>query len=206
MTVHSRRGVQTRRSILTERLPASGNTALAASALIQATLGIEFTFAGLDKFADPNFTANFETFVRASPGTDNGVLSPIIRLLVLPNVAIAATLLKFTELGLGLVLLLGAAEVARRRFSGRLGAQHGYEAPVALVAALAGFADAGIALSIFLLEGGALPAIVSGRAFTTAIPVELLIVPFGVAIGWIVLGRFLVLRKPLNRSLIETEL
>src|SRR5207248_10379635 len=37
------------------RLPASGNTALAASALIQAALGIEFFLSGLNKFADPNF-------------------------------------------------------------------------------------------------------------------------------------------------------
>jgi len=34
------------------RLPASGNSALAASALIQATLGIEFVLSGLNKFAD----------------------------------------------------------------------------------------------------------------------------------------------------------
>lgn len=201
MSAQVRAETRRRRSILTRRIPSSGNAALGASALIQAVLGLEFTFAGLDKFADPDFTKNFEAFVRASPGTNGGILSPLIQGLVLPHVAIAAAVLQFAELGLGLVLLVGATEIARRRFSGRLGAQHGYEAPVALVAAAAGFAAAGLALSIFLLEGGVLPTIAPGRAFTSAIPVELLIVPFGIAIGWIELGRFLVLRQPFRQSL-----
>jgi hypothetical protein len=200
MSVQRRTENHIRRPILSSRLPASGNTALAASALIQAVLGIEFAFAGLDKFADRDFTAHFEVFVRASPGTNGGILAPLIQLLVLPNVAIAAAALEFIELGLGLVLLIGAAEIARRRFSGGLGAERGYEAPVALVAALAGFASAGLALSIFLLEGGVLPTVTPGRAFTSAIPVELLIVPFGIAIGWIELGRFLVLRQHLRQA------
>ncbi len=195
MTLQTRTEIHVRRPILSSRLPASGNTALAASALIQAALGLEFAFAGLDKLADADFTAHFEGFVRAMPGTNRGILAPLIQLLVLPNVAIAAAALEFIELGLGLVLLIGAAEIARRRFSGRLGAERGYEAPVALVAALAGFASAGLALSIFLLEGGVLPTITPGRAFTSAIPVELLIVPFGIAVGWIELGRCLVLRQ-----------
>jgi hypothetical protein len=190
--------MRTRHAILSERVPASGNAALAASALIQAGLGVEFSLAGLNKFADPDFVAHFEAFVRASPGTNSGLLAPLIQALVLPHVAIAAALLEFSELGLGLVLLIGAVEIARRRFSGRFGAQHGYEAPVALVAALAGFAAAGLALSIFLLEGGVLPTITPGRAFTSAIPVELLIVLFGAAVGWIELGRFRVL-KPQSR-------
>lgn len=195
MSIQTRSEIHVRRPILSSRLPASGNTALAASALIQAALGLEFAFAGLNKLADPDFTTHFEAFVRASPGTNSGILAPLIQLLVLPNVAIAAAALEFIELGLGLVLLIGTAEIARRRFSGRLGAERGYEAPVALVAALAGFASAGLALSIFLLQGGALPTITPGRAFTSAIPVELLIVPFGIAVGWIELGRYLVLRQ-----------
>jgi hypothetical protein len=32
-----------------------------------------------------------------------------------------------------------------------------------------------------------------GRAFTTAIPVELLLVPLGIAVAWMEAGRFLVL-------------
>jgi hypothetical protein len=184
------------RPISTRRLPASGNTALAASALIQAALGVEFTLAGLDKVADPMFVANFDAFVRANPGAANGILAPFVQLLVLPHVAIAATLIKLAELLIGPTLLIGAAEVARRRLSGPLGIQHGYEAVVALIASVAGVGAAGLTLSIFLLEGGVFPTIMPGRAFDTAIPVELLIVPFGISIAWLEFGRFLVLRRP----------
>jgi hypothetical protein len=174
-------------------MPASGNTALAASALIQAALGIEFVLSGLNKFADPHYIRNFNQFVSSNPGTTSGILSGLVKGLVLPNVAFFAILLQFTELTLGIVLLLGAVEVGRRRFSGRLGREHGYEAPVAFVAALAGLAVAGLSLSIAVLMGEQLPTIMPGRAFTTAIPVELLLVPLGVAVAWMEAGRFLVL-------------
>jgi len=183
-------------NITIRRLPASGNTALAASALIQAALGIEFTLSGLNKFADPNFVHNFKAFVAASPGTQHGLLAPLIHAVVQPNIAFFAGLTKYSELGLGIVLLLGALEVGRRRLSGRIGVEHGYEAPVALVAALAGLAAAGLSLSIALLMGESLPTITPGRALTTAIPVELLIVPLGIAVAWMEVGRFLVLRRP----------
>jgi hypothetical protein len=175
------------------RLPASGNTALAATALIQTALGVEFILSGLNKFADPHYIQNFDQFVRSNPGTNSGILSGLTKGLVLPNVAFFATVLQFTELFLGIVLLLGALEVGRRRFSGRFGREHGYEAPVALVGALAGLAVAGLTLSIAVLMGEQLPTIMPGRAFTTAIPVELLIVPLGIAIAWMEAGRFLVL-------------
>jgi hypothetical protein len=180
------------------RLPASGNTALAASALIQMALGIEFILSGLNKFADSRYVQNFNQFVSSNPGTTTGILSGLVKGLVLPNVAFFATVLKFAELALGIVLLLGAVEVGRRRFSGRVGREHGYEASVALVAALAGMAVAGLSLSIAVLMGEQLPTIMPGRAFTTAIPVELLIVPLGVAVAWMEAGRFLVLlrRRP----------
>lgn len=177
------------------RLPASGNTALAASALIQAALGIEFFLSGLNKFADPNFVRNFTLFVDSSPGTHGGLLGPVIRALVIPNIAFFAELTKYTELGLGIVLLLGALEVGRRRLAGGLGAEHGYEAPVALIAAFAGLAAAGLSLSIALLMGEQLPTITPGRALTTAIPVELLLVPLGIAVAWMEAGRFRVLHK-----------
>ncbi len=177
------------------RLPASGNAALAASALIQAALGIEFLLSGLNKFADPNFVGNFGRFVRSSPATSQGLLSPFIQSLVLPQLGLWASLIKFTELTLGLVLIVGAAEIARRRFQGHYARQYGYEAPVALVAALAGAVAAGLSLSIFLLNGGVLPTIVPGRAFTSAIPVELLIVPLGIAVAWLEANRFLVLSR-----------
>ena len=180
------------------RLPASGNTALAASALIQTALGIEFILSGLNKFADPHYVQNFKQFVSSNPGTQSGILSGLVKGLVLPNVAFFATLLQYTELILGIVLLLGAIEVGRRRLSGRVGRERGYEAQVALVAAVAGLAVAGLSLSIAVLMGEQLPTIMPGRAFTTAIPVELLIVPLGVAVAWMEAGRFLVLfrRQP----------
>ena len=177
------------------RLPASGNTALAASGLIQAALGIEFLLSGLNKLADPHFVQNFTAFVNGSPGTHTGVLAPLIRALVLPNIALFAELTKYTEVGLGIVLLLGALEVGRRRLSGRIGVEHGYEAPVALIAALAGLAAAGLSLSIALMMGEQLPTITPGRALTTAIPVELLLVPLGVAVAWMEAGRFRVLHR-----------
>lgn len=179
------------------RLPASGNTALAASALIQAVLGIEFALSGLDKFADPRFRQHFESFVQSSPGSQQGVFAGLIHTFVLPYVSVWAFVIKWTELLLGLILIIGAVEIARRRFSGRFGAAYGYEVPVALVSAMAGLTAAGLSLSIFLLEGGPLPTIRAGRAFTSAIPVELLIVPLGVAITWLEFGRFRVLRVAL---------
>ncbi len=190
----NRRTVKTRHH--PPRLPASGHTALATSALIQAVLGIEFLLSGLNKFADPRFDQNFEAFVRASPGSQRGLFSGLIHTLVLPNVGFWAFAIKWTELLLGLLLLIGAAEIGRRRFSGAFGAPHRYEASIALVAAIAGFITAGLSLSIFLLEGGVLPEIQPGRAFTSAIPVELLITPLGLAIAWLEVGRFRVLRRP----------
>jgi hypothetical protein len=178
-----------------KRLPASGNTALAASALIQAAIGLEFILSGLNKFADRTFVADFRAYVSASPGSHRGLFAPIVQQLVLPNIEIAADMTKFTELGLGLVLLAGAVEIARRRFQGGIGSARGYEAPVAFVAALAGLAAAGISFSIFMVNGGVFPTIMPGRAFTSAIPVELLIVPLGIAIAWLEFGRFLVLRR-----------
>ena len=94
------------------RLPASGNTALAASALIQAALGIEFFLSGMNKFADPNFVRNFTLFVNGSPGTRDGVMAPLIHALVLPNIAFFATLTKYTEIALGIVRLKWAAAVS----------------------------------------------------------------------------------------------
>jgi hypothetical protein len=195
MKTNLRPTAQFRPDRVSRRLPASGNTALAASALIQTALGIEFVLSGLNKFADPNYIQNFRQFVSTNPGTQSGILSGLVKTLVLPNVAFFATVLQFTELTLGLVLLLGAAEVGRRRFSARFGREHGYEAPVALVGALAGLAVAGLSLSIAILMGEQLPTIMPGRAFTTAIPVEILIVPLGVAVAWMEAGRFLVLYR-----------
>jgi hypothetical protein len=187
--------VPVRALVSAKRLPASGNTALASSAVVQAALGIEFALSGLNKFADPDYVANFTSFVRANPGGTSGPLSALVQGVVLPNAEFFATLLKITELLLGPILLVGSLEIARRRFAGRIGSAHGYEAAVALIAAAAGLTAAGLAFSIFLLMGGVLPTVMPGRAFTTAIPVELLIVPLGLSVAWLEFGRFLVLRR-----------
>jgi len=182
------------------RLPASGNAALASSAVVQAALGIEFALSGLNKLADPAYVANFTSFVQANPGSSSGPLSLVVQLVVLPNAELFSRLLETTELALGPILLFGALEIGRRRFSGRLGASHGYEAALALVAAVAGLTAAGLAFSIFVLMGGVLPTVMPGRAFTTAIPVELLIVPLGLSVAWMEFGRFLVLRERPKRA------
>src|ERR1700704_2564915 len=97
------------------RLPRSGNAALAAGALIQAALGVEFLLAGLSKFADADFTTQFKGFVEASPGAKNdGVLGPLIQTLVVPHITLAADLAKVTEVAAGVFLLVAAIEVARR--------------------------------------------------------------------------------------------
>jgi len=176
-------------------LAASGNSALAASAIVQGALGIEFALSGLNKLADRSYVANFISFVSANPGATTGPFSWLVQSVVLPNAALVSTLLEATELALGLILLVGALEIARRRSSGRLGAADGYEAAVAVVAGLAGLGAAGLAFSIFVLMGGVLPTVMPGRAFTTAIPVELLIVPMSLSVAWVEFGRFLVLRR-----------
>ena len=195
MNTMERTGLKVAPAVRVRRIPASGNAALAASALIQAALGIEFSLSGLNKFADPNFVQNFSAFVRSSPGTHTGILAPAIQMLVLPNIMLFASVTKYIELILGIVLLLGAVEVGRRRLAGPIAAQHGYEAPVAAIAALAGLAAAGLSLSIALMMGEQLPTIMPGRALTTAIPVELLLVPLGIAVAWMEAGRFRVLSR-----------
>jgi hypothetical protein len=206
MSAHARAHVSPRATapdrapVAAKPLPASGNIALASSAVVQGALGVEFALSGLNKVADPNYVADFSSFVRANPGSSSGPLSGLVQALVLPNADFFASLLKVTELALGPILLIGALEIGRRRLGRRLGAAHSYEAALASVAALAGLAAAGLAFSIFLLMGGVLPTVMAGRAFTTAIPVELLIVPLGLSVAWLEFGRFLVLRR---RSRIE---
>src|SRR5229473_2126789 len=130
------REVATMETTSGRRLPRSGSAALAAAALVQAVLGIEFVLTGLSKVAD------------------SGYVAPLVQAVVMPHLAIAAELAKFGELAVGVVLLVAAAETARRRFSGRFGGQHRYEPAVALAGAGAGLGLAGISITIFLLQGG----------------------------------------------------
>jgi uncharacterized membrane protein YphA (DoxX/SURF4 family) len=177
------------------RLPLSGNAALWASAVIQAVLGIEFVLSGLSKLADASYAANFRAFVQASPGSHRGILAPVVQALILPHAALAGELARFTELGAGIALLIAAAEIGRRRFAGRLGAEHGYEPGVALLGAAAGLTVAGVSLVIYLLQGGTVPGVSPARAFAAPITIELMNVPLGLAIAWLETGRFAALRK-----------
>jgi hypothetical protein len=201
MTGHARAAFSTqapvsaRVPVSARTLPAGGDAALASSAVVQGALGIEFALSGLNKVADAAYVTNFTSFVRANPGSSSGPLSLLVQALVLPNADLFSRLLEATELVLGPILLIGALEIGRRRLPGRLGASHGYEAALALVAALAGLAAAGLAFSIFVLMGGVLPTVMPGRAFTTAIPVELLIVPLGLAVSGLEFARFRVLHQ-----------
>jgi hypothetical protein len=177
------------------RLPRSGNAALAAGALIQAALGAVFVVAGLSKVVAPNYTQQFRAFVQGSEGASGGPLSVVIQVLVIPNLDVVANLARFTELVAGAVLVVSALEVARRRLSGPLGAQRGYETLVALVSAIAAFALGGLSLSIYVLQGGGLLGISPDLAFVSPIAVELLIVPLAVGVGWLEFGRFVALRS-----------
>jgi hypothetical protein len=185
-------------TVLSSRLPRSGSAALASAALMQAVLGAEFVLAGLNKFVDAEFTTQFRGFVTGSPGATSGPLAWMIQSLVLPNVDAIAELSRATELGAGGILLVTAVEVLRRRLSGPIGAQHGYEPLLALVSAAAAFALGGVSLVIFLIEGGRLPMIGPAYAFSSPITVELLLVPFTLAIAWIELARFFALRNAID--------
>jgi hypothetical protein len=176
------------------RLPRSGNVALAAGALVQAAIGSEFVLAGLSKAVDPDYALQFRGFVQASPGAASGPLAPVIQSLVVPNLDLVAQVSKWTELGGGAILLLTALEVARRRLSAPLGSQHAYEPLVALTSAVAAFVLGGMSLSIYLLEGGRLPAVNPGLAFGSPVAIELLLVPLALGIAWLEFGRFLALR------------
>ena len=177
------------------RLPRSGHAALAAGALVQASLGAEFVLAGLSKVVDPDFIPQFTAFVQGSPAATSGPLAGLLTGLVLPHSALVARLSEVIELAAGLILLLSALEVARRRLAGPLGAQHAYEPLAALLSALAAFALGGMSLGIFLIEGGRLPSVSPINAFGSPIAVELLLVPLTLAIGWLELGRFVALRS-----------
>jgi hypothetical protein len=186
--------MQTRAS--SHRVPRSGNAALAAGALIQAALGLEFLFAGLNKLVNPNYVQQFGGYVQGMPSSTSGPLAAIIQTLVVPHLELAAQLAKFTELGAGAVLLITAMEVARRRFSGPLGAEHAYEPLVALLSAAAALAVAGLSATIYLIQGGRLPTIDPSFGFSPPISVELLVVPLALGVAWLEFGRFRALRPP----------
>jgi hypothetical protein len=176
------------------RVPRSGSSALAAGALVQAILGGEFVLAGLNKLADPQYVTHFHEFVAGSVGLVGGPLAWLLRSLVLPNLIVAAQLARVTELGAGLVLVLAAVEVARRRLAGRLGAPHAYEPAVAFAGMFAALVLGGLSLTIYVLQGGTVPHVNPGLALGPPIAIELFNVPVALAVAWMELGRFRALR------------
>src|SRR5258708_2469256 len=95
--------------------------------------------------------------------------------MVPPPAARHAACARLTEVVAGAVLLLTALEVLRRRLAGPLGAEHGYEAGLALVSTAA-LVLAGALLFMFQLLGGRLPSIDPGYSFGSPIALELLLV------------------------------
>jgi hypothetical protein len=182
------------RTLATARLPRSGNAALASGALIQAVLGAEFVLAGLSKAVDPDFGTQFRGFVSSSPGATAGPLSGAIQTLVVPHAALAAEVAKWTELGAGLILLVTALEVLRRRLANPIGAEHAYEPLIALTSAVAAFVLGGMSAGIYLIEGGRLPTVSPGFAFGSPIAIELFLVPLALGIAYLEFARFLALR------------
>src|SRR5919198_5809451 len=72
-------------TLTTQRLPRSGNTALASGALIQAVIGVEFLLAGLNKVIDPDYLTQFRGYVGASPGATGGPLATVFQSVLVAN-------------------------------------------------------------------------------------------------------------------------
>src|SRR5947209_10651180 len=102
-------------TLTTERLPRSGNTALASGALIQAVIGLEFLLAGLNKVIDPDYLTQFRGYVGTSPGATSGPLAGVFQSVLVANSDLMAQVSMFTELVGGSVLLITSLEVLRRR-------------------------------------------------------------------------------------------
>jgi len=178
----------------TARLPRSGNTALAAGALVQAAIGAEFVLAGLSKLVDAEFGTQFKAFVQGSPGAKSGPLAGLMQSLVVPNSSLMAEVARWTELLGGVILVLAAVEVLRRRLAAPVGAQHVYEPLVALCSSVAAFALGAMSLSIYLIEGAPIPRVNPGFAFTSPVTIELFLVPLAFCIAWLEFARYRALR------------
>ena len=173
--------------------PTRPRAAVAAGALIQAMLGLQFLLGGMNKLLVRDYVAHFRDFVSSAPGAQHGVLSQIVQMAVLPHVGIMAQLARFTELSAGIVLLMTATELARRRFNMTLGRP--LDPAVALVTAAAATAVGGLSLTIYLLQGGVVPGVNPALAFGPPIAIELFNVPLAVGIGALEFNRFLALRN-----------
>ena len=184
-----------RHSLISARLPRSGNTALASGALIQAVIGLEFLLAGLNKVIDPDYLTQFRGYVGASPGATGGPLATVFQSVLVANSDLMAQVSMFTELVGGSVLLITALEVLRRRIAGSFGMQHAYEAGVALVGSAAAFILGAMSLSIYVLQGGSVPVLNPAFALSSPVAIELFMVPLALAIAWLEFGRYQALRE-----------
>jgi len=182
-------------TLTTERLPRSGNTALASGALIQADIGVEFLLAGLNKVIDPDYLTQFRGYVANSPGATSGLLAGVFQLVVVANSDMMARASMFTELVGGSVLLITTVEVLRRRLAGSFGAQRRFEPLVALVSSAAAFILAALSLGIYVLQGGSLPVLNPAFALTSPVAIELFLVPIALAIAWLEFSRFRAMRE-----------
>ena len=181
-------------SLTTERLPRSGNTALASGALIQAVIGLEFLLAGLNKVIDPDYLTQFRGYVGASPGATSGPFAEVFQFLVVANSDVMARVSMFTELVGGTVLLITTLEVLRRRLAGSFGVQT-YEPLVALASSAAALILGGMSLSIYVLQGGSVPVLNPAFALTSPVAIELFLVPVALAIAWLEFSRFRAMRE-----------
>jgi hypothetical protein len=181
-------------TLTTERLPRSGNTALASGALIQAVIGLEFLLAGLNKVIDPDYLTQFRGYVGASPGATSGPLAGVFQFLVVANSDLMARVSMFIELVGGSVLLITTLEVLRRRLAGSFGVQT-YEPLVALASSAAALILGGMSLSIYVLQGGSVPVLNPAFALTSPVAIELFLVPIALAIAWLEFSRFRAMRE-----------
>ena len=181
-------------TLTTERLPRSGNTALASAALIQAVIGVEFLLAGLNKVIDPDYLTHFRGYVGASPGATSGPLAGVFQFVVLANSDMMARVSIFTELVGGSLLLITTLEVLRRRLAGSFGVQRPFEPLVALVSSAAAFILGALSLSIYVLQGGSVPVLNAAFALTSPVAIELFLVPIALAIAWLEFSRFRAMR------------
>jgi uncharacterized cupredoxin-like copper-binding protein len=168
--------------------------ALGAAAVAQAILGLEFLLGGLNKYLDATFASGFKSFVSSSAGAQAGVLSPIVRTLILPNAAVFGELARFTELAAGVVLVIATADLLRRGLDVRNRARVMLERVAAWFGLGAGVALGGLSLTIYLLKGGGLPGVDPQLALAPPLPVELVNVVLAGAVVWLQTGRLLALR------------
>ncbi|HEX2681289.1 MAG TPA: hypothetical protein VHQ03_08350, partial [Candidatus Dormibacteraeota bacterium] len=173
------------------RVNIAADAAVGAGVVAQAILGFEFLLGGLNKYLATNFAAGFKSFVASSASAQGHLLTPVVRDVIIPNSALFAELARLTELIGGIVLLITAGNMLRRRVAGGRGRV--LEAAVSLLGAVAAVAIGGLSLTIYLLKGGTFPGVDPKLALAPPLQVELVNVALAFAVTWLGFGRFLAL-------------